>query len=94
MEHPFRQRPNDQPLAGLWLAGNEGMEKKMETTIMDFIGFRVQGWNGKEDGNHYNDISPNCLVSTPTPVGVKAAEPKATSINSRFKVLGFGGVRG
>ena len=31
--------------AGLWLAGNEGMEKKMETTIMgsrmDFIGVRA-----------------------------------------------------
>ena len=43
MEHPFRQRPNGQPLAGLWLAGSEGMEKKMKTTIMDFTGFRVQG---------------------------------------------------
>ena len=26
---------------GLWLALNEGMEKKMETTILGYIGFRV-----------------------------------------------------
>ena len=27
--------------AYLWLAGNEGMEKKMETTIMGYIGTTI-----------------------------------------------------
>ena len=26
------------PSPGLWLAGNEGMEKNMETTVMGYIG--------------------------------------------------------
>ena len=34
----------------LWLAGNEGTEKKLETTIMG-LGFRR---NGKEHGNFSN----------------------------------------
>ena len=29
--------------SGLWLAGNEGMARNMETTIMGYIGFRVYG---------------------------------------------------
>ena len=49
-------------LAGLWLAANEGMEKKMETTILGYIGtiiVYVLGlyWdNGKENGNYYNGL--------------------------------------
>ena len=29
-------------LTGLWLAGNEGMEKKTETTILGYIGSSVR----------------------------------------------------
>ena len=45
------------------------MEKKMETTIMGYIGYnigvimRLYGDNGKENGNHYSitPISPTSL---------------------------------
>ena len=40
--------------SGLWLAGNEGMEKKVETTIMGYIGIGFR--NGKEKGNYYNEL--------------------------------------
>ena len=36
----------------LWVAGNEGMEKNMETTTMG-VGFRR---NGKESGNNHNGL--------------------------------------
>ena len=43
-----------------WSAGNAGMEKRMDTTIMGYIGFRVWDWgfrrNGKEHGNYYNGL--------------------------------------
>ena len=29
-------------LAGLWLAGDEGMEKRTETTIMGYIGITIR----------------------------------------------------
>ena len=30
------------PVTGLWLSGDEGMEKKMETTIMGYIGTTIR----------------------------------------------------
>ena len=34
-------------VAGLWLAGNEGMEENMETTIMGYMSYRLNlGWGG------------------------------------------------
>ena len=36
--------------AYLWLAGSEGMEAKMETTVMGYIGLGLRR-NGKEGGN-------------------------------------------
>ena len=46
---------------GLLLAGNGGMEKKMETTVLVYILlFKVYGSafrrNGKEHGNYYNGL--------------------------------------
>ena len=35
-------REGSSPLTYLWLAGNEGREKKMETTIMGYIGTTVR----------------------------------------------------
>ena len=29
-------------MTGLWLAGHEGMEKNVETTILGYLGFMVQ----------------------------------------------------
>ena len=50
--------------SGLWLAGNEGMEKKMETIGLrdyrDYIGFRGLGFRAwkewKRHGNYYNGL--------------------------------------
>ena len=36
-ELPHRDDPRHRPATYLWLAENEGMEKKMETTIMLFL---------------------------------------------------------
>ena len=33
----FPQRSKVPPVTGLWLAGNEGMKKKMETTMMGYL---------------------------------------------------------
>ena len=41
--------------ACFWLAGNEGMEKNMETTIMGYIGLGFRR-NGKANGNYYNAL--------------------------------------
>ena len=35
---------------------NEEMETKMETTI----GFRVQGWHGKENRKYHNELHRHC----------------------------------
>ena len=40
--------------AGFWLAGNEGMERNMESVMMGHIGFRRKG---KENGNLMGVIS-------------------------------------
>ena len=48
MEHP-QLREKHHPIGGrhmeatcLWLAGNEGLEKKMETTMMAFTGTTIR----------------------------------------------------
>ena len=39
-EPDFSPASSSEP--GLWLAGNEGMGKKMETTIMSYIGITIR----------------------------------------------------
>ena len=38
----MRQHGTDQQFPYLWLAGNEGLETKMETTIMGYIGTSIR----------------------------------------------------
>ena len=35
-------KPGKQGIPGLYLAGNEGTEKKMQTCIKGYVGFRVE----------------------------------------------------
>ena len=55
----YRDYYKDSGLYRFW-GFNEGMEKKMETTIVGYIGFRVSGLgfgrNGKEHENNYNGL--------------------------------------
>ena len=40
--YPVEPLSASKSIAGLWLAGKEGMEKKMETTIMGHIGTTIR----------------------------------------------------
>ena len=42
LTHMYPEVAGDPPFSYLWLVGNEGTEKKMETTTMGYIGTAVK----------------------------------------------------